>query len=209
MKRPSKITVEKIAALYIEGEATDDGLLVYPTNADIAGRFGTTSRSMSRWIVQHGWMEKRKAYVLSFRLGQERHKLLALMVESEKSLSTDLSAARILQQSALKVFASVQSSETMDGGKAMLRPAELDLLAKVFQRAQLIRKLALGESTQIITRRGETQAEIDAAKVTAVEGVLAMPVDEQVTAFGELRKLPGADLLRAYGIVPMVSRSRG
>jgi peptidyl-tRNA hydrolase len=203
MKRPSRATIEQICALYVEGEATDDGKLIYPTNVDIAARFGTTSRSISRWIVSHGLAEKRNAYRLSFRLGHQRQKLLALLAASEKSLGTDLSAAHILQQSALKVFASVAESETLDGKKVVLKPAELRLLAEVFKAAQQIRKLALGESTQIITKRGETQAESDAATAAAVGGVLSMPVAEQIKALEALRKLPGAELLRAYGIGPV------
>jgi hypothetical protein len=201
--RWSKERTEALCRAYVRGAADEQGRLVYPSMPELAEAHHCGVRVISSYVKRFDLKKQREEYRKAWTFERSRAELTTALSEHAKANGTDISLARLLSQHVLKVFADAQATEQSTGKATPLTPGNLDLLAKVVERAQRVRRLAYGLATSIVEQKSKAESELEElrakAEVVAAGGASPEQLQREIE---QCAKLEPKELIRVLGLVP-------
>ena len=124
---------EEIAKDYIEGIVLADGKRKYPTQREIADKYGITPALIGRHAKAEQWLVKRE--IFDSKVAEIRQQKKAETISDEGS-AFDLKCFNISQEAADRVNEMLQQAE---------KPAEVSMLTQALKNLQAVGKAALGD----------------------------------------------------------------
>ena len=124
---------EMIAKDYIEGTVLSDGNIKYPTQRDIAEKYGITPALIGVHAKKEQWLVKREIFNSKI---EERRKQKKAETISDEGSAFDLKCFNISQDAADRVNEMLQQAE---------KPAEVSMLTQALKNLQTVGKAALGD----------------------------------------------------------------
>lgn len=173
---------------YVHGFEGENGQLTYPTHQELAKEFGLVLQTVNNRSMKENWMDDRKAYEIEFK----RKRDSGLMKERLKAAvdfdNSSFTAARVIQSEVMRFISDKRDEMTHVRGQSQIIPDNeteaqrknrerdqfynpftgnvLSSLTTALHGAQVIGRLALGESTENLNVKHDATPLLDrAAKI--------------------------------------------
>jgi hypothetical protein len=121
---------------YVEGIADDSGAIIFPTQRDLADKYGPTPANIGHRAKKEQWLTKREIY--SSKIAEMRQQKSAEAISDEGS-DFDLTCFNIATEAAEKIRNLLSETDT---------PKNVSLLTASLKNVQSVAKAALGDNAE-------------------------------------------------------------
>ena len=177
----NKYNWEKIKREYVEGYVDKENVQKWPTMKELSIKHGCPSAYLRRVASAQKWVIEKNNYVTNYEhtLQEEKIKYLA-----RKAAKFDSKCIKLAETGISKVeqWLTERSNTIDEGVKVVLTMDDLELAAKTIEKFQKIGRLALGSTTDNISK----SIKVPGKQVTFAEGL--NNVMQQIEGNSELKK---------------------
>jgi len=144
---------------YVEGYADKEGNQKWPTMKELSLKHGIPNSYLRRIASAEKWKDEKQNYITNYEHARHTERIKHL---AKKSIKFDENCILIAEKGIQRIKDNILNAEKIieeDGVKVIMPVEELELLAKTLEKFQKIGRLALGSSTDNISKTLKTGQE--------------------------------------------------
>lgn len=136
---------------YVEGRIDKDNKQIWPTMKQLSLKYGIPPAYLRRIAASQKWTIEKNNYVTNYEHAKQSEKIKYL---AQKSAKFDGKCIKIAEEGIKKIedFLFRKQDIEEDGTKIILTIDDLELAAKTLERFQKVGRLALGNSTDNVSK---------------------------------------------------------
>lgn len=151
----------KIKREYVEGYVVENNEQIWPTMKQLSIKYGCPQAYLRRIAANQKWVIEKTNYVTNYEHAKQTEKIRYL---SKKSAKFDGRCIKLAEEGVEKVenlFTRIKENLiTTDGVRILISLEDLELAAKILERFQKIGRLALGSSTENVSKAVKTSGDL-------------------------------------------------